>query len=147
MEENAVAPSAVRAASDVRATFSRLRRRLREVDVGRGLTPSQTAALSRLSREGPFSTSGLAAAERVRPQSMATTLAALEQQGLLERRPDPDDGRRQIVTLTIAGRQRAEGDRQARAEWLATALQERYTEDERQTVIAAMALLERLGQS
>lgn len=78
---------------------------------------------------------------------MAATLAALDQFGLIQRNPDPGDGRRQLVTLTDAGRERVEGTRQARSEWLARAFEERCTEDERQTVIEAMALLERLTRS
>ncbi|MER6976374.1 MarR family transcriptional regulator, partial [Streptomyces carpinensis] len=46
--------------------------------------------------------------------------------------------------LTAEGRRRAEEGRQARGEWLAAQLQEKCTEEERQTVIAAMAVLERL---
>jgi DNA-binding MarR family transcriptional regulator len=77
---------------------------------------------------------------------MAATLAALEQHGLIRRSPDPADGRRQLVTLTEAGQDRVAGDRQAREEWLARALQDRYTEDERRTVLDALALLERLSR-
>ena len=50
--------------------------------------------LGRLDREGPASISDLAAAERMRPQSMAQTVRDLEAAGLVSRRPDPDDGRR-----------------------------------------------------
>jgi DNA-binding MarR family transcriptional regulator len=139
-----VSESAVRAARDLRVVFSRLRRRLSEVAATQDLTPSQTSVLTRLSKEGASSASALAAAERVRPQSMATTLAALDQHGLIQRHPDPEDGRRQLVMLTAAGRERAEGDRQAREEWLARALQERYTEEQRHVVIEALVLLERL---
>jgi DNA-binding MarR family transcriptional regulator len=78
---------------------------------------------------------------------MATTLAALEQHGLIRRNPDPEDGRRQLVTLTEGGRERIEGNRQVRAEWLTRALEDRYTEEERQTLIEAFALLERLTRS
>ncbi|NEA44788.1 MarR family transcriptional regulator [Streptomyces sp. SID10815] len=88
----------------------------------------------------------MAAAEGVRPQSMATTLAALEQHGLILRSPDPADGRRQLVTLTEDGRERIEGNRQVRAEWLTRALDDRFTEDERQTLIEALALMERLSR-
>ena len=139
-----ITESAVRAARDLRVVFSRLRRRLREV-TGQDLTPSQTAVLSRLGKDGAASASALAVAEGVRPQSMATTLAALDQHGLIQRHPDPEDGRRQLVTLTTAGRARVDGDRQARGEWLARALQDRYTEDERHTIIEAFALLERIA--
>ena len=136
--------TAVRAARDLVVVFSRLRRRLREVADAHGLTPSQTSVLSRLSKDGPATASGLAAAERVRPQSMAATLGALEQQALIQRRADPEDGRRQLVTLTDAGRAHVEGTRQAKEEWLVQALREHYTEAERRTVADAMALLDRL---
>jgi len=126
--------------------FSRLRRRLRDVSIGGDLTPSQTAVLTRLCKEGASSASVLAGAERVRPQSMATIVAALGQRGLIERTPDPEDGRRQVVSLTEAGRERAESDRQVREEWLARAMQERYSETERRIILDALSLLERLTE-
>ena len=52
----------------------------------------QGAVLGRLDREGPQSVSDLAVAEKVRPQSMAQTVAELESNGLVARRPDPADG-------------------------------------------------------
>ncbi|GAA2152224.1 MULTISPECIES: MarR family transcriptional regulator [Actinomadura] len=140
----AISPSAARAAREVRIVFSRLRRRLREIGGGHDLTPSQTAVLSRLLKDGAATASGLAAAERVRPQSMAATIAALEERGLIRRDPDPQDGRRQLVTPSDAGREWVEGSRQARDEWLSRALQDRCTEEERQTVLKAFAVLDRL---
>ena len=77
---------------------------------------------------------------------MATIVAALEQRGLIERTPDPEDGRRQVVSLTEAGRERAESDRQEREEWLARAMQERYSERERRIILDALSLLERLTE-
>jgi DNA-binding MarR family transcriptional regulator len=139
--------SAARAARDLRVVFSRLRRRIREVARDEDLTPSQVSALTLVGKHGAATASALAAAEGVRPQSMATTLAALEQHGLIRRNPDPEDGRRQLVTLTEGGRERIEGNRQVRAEWLTRALEDRYTEEERQTLIEAFALLERLTRS
>ncbi|MGC4986434.1 MarR family winged helix-turn-helix transcriptional regulator [Streptomyces sp. DT193] len=145
--EAGVSDSAARAAQDLRVAFSLLRRRIREVSEAQDLTPSQISALTLVSKSGAATASALAAAEGVRPQSMAATLAALDQFGLIQRNPDPGDGRRQLVTLTDAGRERVEGTRQARSEWLARAFEERCTEDERRTVIEAMALLERLTRS
>jgi DNA-binding MarR family transcriptional regulator len=137
--------SAITAASELRAVFSRLRRRLRDVtDLG-DLTPSQTSVLSRLAKGGPVSASDLAAAERVRPQSMAAILAGIDQHGLIRRTPDPHDGRRQLITLTDAGREVIAGSRRAREEWISRALTEDFTEAERQTIIAALALLDRLA--
>ncbi|OBG30368.1 MarR family winged helix-turn-helix transcriptional regulator [Mycobacterium sp. E3198] len=142
-----IGDSSVTAARDLRVLFSRLRRRLRSLGVDDDLTPSQTAVLTRLWKEGASSASALAGAEGVRPQSMATIVAALEQRGLIARAPDPEDGRRQVVSLTAAGRRRAESDRQVREEWLARAIQERFSERERRTILAALSLLERLTES
>ncbi|MEU8586795.1 MarR family transcriptional regulator [Streptomyces sp. NPDC048664] len=139
-----VSESAARAARDVRVVFSRLRRRLREVAGSEGLTPSQVSALTLISKGGAATASALASAEGVRPQSMAATLGVLEQYGLIMRSPDPTDGRRQLVALTDTGRARVEGDRQARQEWLSRALEDRYTEEERRTLLDALALMERL---
>ena len=135
------------AARDLRVVCSRLRRRLRDVAIDGDLTPSQTAVLIRLWKEGASSASALAGAERVRPQSMATIVAALDQRGLIERTPDPEDGRRQVLSLTKAGRQRAESDRKVREEWLARAMQDSYSERERRVILDALSLLERLTDS
>ena len=136
--------SAIAAARDLRVVFSRLRRRLRSLAIDDELTPSQTAVLTRLWKEGASSASALAGAEGVRPQSMATIVTALEQRGLIERTPDPEDGRRQIVSLTKDGKRRAESDREVREEWLTSAMQERYSERERRLILDALSLLERL---
>jgi DNA-binding MarR family transcriptional regulator len=139
-----IAQSAAAAARDLRVVVSRLRRQLRSLAIDGDLTPSQTAVLTRLWKEGASSASALAGAERVRPQSVATIVAVLEQRGLIERMPDPEDGRRQVISLTKSGRRRAESDRQVREEWLARAIHERYSESERRTILDALSLLERL---
>lgn len=141
-----ISDSAARSARDLRVVFSRLRRRLREVAADEDLTPSQESALTLVGKHGAATASALASAEGVRPQSMAATLAALDQHGLIRRSPDPEDGRRQLVTLTEAGRARIEDNRQVREEWLARAFEDRYTEQERRTILDALALLERLSE-
>jgi DNA-binding MarR family transcriptional regulator len=104
-------------AGDLRIAIGQMFRRLRsEQD---GFTLSQGAVLGRLVREGSQSVSDLAAAERVRPQSMAQTVADLESAGLVDRSPDPDDGRRALVDLTEAGMEAILVSRRIREGWLA----------------------------
>ncbi|MGV9342184.1 MarR family winged helix-turn-helix transcriptional regulator [Streptomyces sp. NPDC003688] len=141
-----ISDSAALAARELRVMFSRLRRRIREVARDSDLTPPQESALSLVGKHGAATASALAAAEGVRPQSMAATLVALDRHGLIRRTPDPADGRRQLVTLTEAGQARVEGNRQVREEWLARALEDRFSEEERQTVLTALTLLERLSR-
>ena len=134
------------AARELRVLVGRLRRRLREVDDVHELTASQLAVLGRLDRDGPASTSALAKAERVRPQSMAATVAVLEERGMIARRQDPDDGRRQLIELTPTADETVSGSRRARDEWLERALRERFSAEELATVVSALGLLERLSE-
>ncbi|MEU5847161.1 MarR family winged helix-turn-helix transcriptional regulator [Saccharopolyspora shandongensis] len=145
--DDAVSESAVRTARELRTAVGRLRRRFRQAYDAEGLTPSQMSALNRLDRSGPASTSDLAAAEGVRHQSMAATLNVLDERGLIERRADPDDGRRQLVSVSDAGHLFLADKRRAGEEWLARALQDNYTERERQTVLKALVLLEKITES
>lgn len=143
-EDRGPSPSAVRASQEVRAVIGRLRRRIRAAGSAEDISLTQASVLARLTDNDGLTTSDLAAVEGMRHQSMATTVAALAGLGLVERRRDPGDGRRLLIALTAEGRGRAEAGRQARGEWLAAELEKKCTDEERQTVIAAMAVLERL---
>jgi DNA-binding MarR family transcriptional regulator len=130
-------------ARELRIGLSRLRRKLREVSSLDELTPSQTSVLSRL-MDGPKGTSDLAVLEGVRPQSMAATVAALEEHGYVARSQDPEDGRRQLLALTDEAHAYVADNRSVRESWLAAALDERYTGQERAKIAEALKLLERL---
>ena len=108
---------------------------------------AHATVLSRLDREGPQTTSALATAERVRPQSMAQTLSELEADGLIARRPDPADGRQVLIELTKNGRTRIAEDRRRREGWLAEAIAAELSPAEQRTLIAAVPLLRRLSDS
>jgi len=138
-------PDAVAAA--LRVSIGLLLRRLRQAPAADDLTLPETAALARLDRGGPATPSALARLEQISPQSMGATLSALEARGLVERRPDPGDGRRVVVSLSETGRQALRNKRNARVEQLAGALSSGFTHSELQQLMAAAPLLERLAQS
>lgn len=136
--------TAVQASREVRAVVSRLRRRLLKASEVEDMTLGQASVLARIADRGGVTASELAAVEGVRHQSMTATVSSLAALGMVDRRPDPEDGRRLLITLTARGRRRVEEGRQARTEWLAGQLQDRCTEEELRTVIAAMRVLGRL---
>jgi DNA-binding MarR family transcriptional regulator len=78
---------------------------------------------------------------------MGATLAGLEARGLVERRPDPDDGRRVVLSVTAAGLQTLRDRRNTRTRALAEALTGTFTRQELTQLMAAAPLLERLAQS
>jgi DNA-binding MarR family transcriptional regulator len=142
----AVAPRAeiVRTASELRLVLGQLVRRLRREY---SFPVAHATVLSRLDREGPQTTSALAAAERVRPQSMAQTLAELGNERLIARRADPADRRQVLIELTDEGRARIGADRRRREGWLAAAMTSELTVEEQDVLIAAVPLLRRLSES
>ena len=131
------------AASDLRIVLGQLVRRLRAENA---LPISHIAVLSRLDRAGPQTTSGLAAGERMRPQSMAQTVAELEKEGFVGRHADPVDRRQIMVELTKRGRRLLEDERRRRADWLSKAIAEELTTSEQQALVRAIALLRRIAE-
>ena len=130
-------------ASELRGVLGRLVRRLR---AEHRFPLMHGSVLGRLDREGPLGTAELANAERVRPQSMGQTVAELEAQGLIRRRPDPGDKRRTLLELTDAGREALTEDRRRRDGWMAQALENELDRDERKTLARAVELLDRLSR-
>ena len=132
-------------ASDLRVVIGRLVRRLRAER--RDFPLARVFVLAHLDRNGPSGISAMAAADRVRPQSMAATVAALEADGLVTRRPDPSDRRRVAIDLTPAGRDVLAADRRRREGWLAEAIARDLSARERRLLADATALLGRLAES
>jgi DNA-binding MarR family transcriptional regulator len=129
--------------SELRVVLGQLMRRLR---VEHRFPLTHGAVLGRLDRQGPLSTVELASAERVRPQSMGQTLAELEAQGLVSRRPDEADGRRTLLELTEAGRRTLAEDRGRREGWLAQAIENDFSAEEQEVLAQAIPLLARLTE-
>lgn len=129
----------------VRQSVTRLARRLRSQRQAHGVSPMGMSVLARLYRDGTATPRYLAEAEHLAPQSLTRILAALEERRLIERRSDPADGRKALLTLTAAGRAALVADRAQRERWLAQAMAEELTPQELATVRAAAELLDRLA--
>lgn len=134
-------------AADLRVVAVQLIRQLRTATHGShqpALSMSQLSVLGRLIADGPASASALAAAEGVRPQSMAATLASLEADGLVTRQPHATDRRQVVLHPTDAARTRLDAARRSKEAWLSAALSDRFDPAELAEIAHAVALLRRL---
>ncbi|RDG35344.1 MarR family winged helix-turn-helix transcriptional regulator [Streptomyces corynorhini] len=130
------------------ASLSVLVRRVRHVPVDGGLTMPERTALSQLESSGPTTSSALAREAQITAQAMGATLGALRARGLVERRTDPNDGRRAVLTVTDAGLRALKDKRNARAELIAQALTGgAFTPAELAQLGAAAPLLDRLARN
>jgi DNA-binding MarR family transcriptional regulator len=118
-------------------------RRVRAAAAAHELSWSEAAVLGRLAQDGPATTADLARAEAVRPQSMGATIAALEEMGLVERKPHPTDGRQVNIVLTAKGAAVRKSSKDAKLSWLAQAIAG-LDEKDRETLFAAGKIIKRL---
>ena len=140
------AETAADLAAQLRTILSRLKRRLREQG-GRGdLTPSQVSVLLRLEKDGAATVSGLARAEGMRPQSMSSIVASLEDAGLVSGIPDPNDGRKTLMSLSKKCEKRLQEVRTARQDWLTAIIVQKLSDQERQRLSTTLELLSRLTE-
>jgi DNA-binding MarR family transcriptional regulator len=133
-------------AADLTLAIGQLLRRLRSEANPGDLNLSQASALARLEREGPTTTADLARAESMKPQSMKAILAGLEEEGCVERKPHPTDGRQILFELTPKGLEERRRRKVAKREWLVDALA-KFDPAEMQTLAAAIPLIRRLGDT
>ncbi len=127
-------------AARLRLAVGRLHRRIR-IDGQEQVPPLQLSALVTVEQQGPLRLSELARREAVSAPTMSRVLAALDDQGLVTRAPDPADARSSRVTLSAAGARTLEAVRSRRTALLARRLA-RLDGDQRASVAAALPALE-----
>ncbi|HUB80690.1 MAG TPA: MarR family transcriptional regulator [Bryobacteraceae bacterium] len=128
---------------DFTQSLGLLVRRVRAAAASHELSLTESAVLSRLERHGAATTAELARSESVKPQSMGATVAALEERGLVERKPHPTDGRQMNVELTARGAAVRKSARDAKRTWLAQAISQ-LGEEDRETLFRAGEIMKRL---
>ncbi|HTI21181.1 MAG TPA: MarR family transcriptional regulator [Kutzneria sp.] len=129
----------------IRSAVVRLSRRLRAERPADALAPTKISVLAQLWRNGEMCAGDLADLERIQPQSLTRTLAALAADGLIARRPDPLDRRQAVIGITEQGLAALSEDMQARELWLAKAMDIRLSPAERQLLADAAELMDRLA--
>lgn len=129
-----------RLASDLALAVMRFTRQLRVRRSDSAVSLTQLSALSTLAKEGSMTPGELAVREQVRPPSMTRVIAALAEQGLVERTAHPVDGRQVMVSALPAGVSLIEAERRATQDWLKDRLA-RLDPDERETLVAAADLI------
>jgi len=149
MSKRSLAPESQTAsdlAAQLRTILSQLKRRLRE-QAGRGdLTPSQVSVLLRLEKDGAATVSGLARAEGMRPQSMSSIVTSLQDADLVSGFPDPNDGRKTLMSLSKKCAKLLKEGRAARQDWLTATILQKLSAQEQQQLSKTVELLSRLAE-
>jgi DNA-binding MarR family transcriptional regulator len=118
-------------------------RRVRAAGGVQDVSWSQSSVMKRLEAGGPATIADLARAESVKPQSMGSTIAALEEMGMVERTAHPTDGRQMNIRLTARGAAERKRTQDAKQAWIREAISQ-LDEREQRTLFAAGEIIRRL---
>ena len=129
-------------AARLRLAVGRRHRRNRIADHA-SLPPLQLSALVTVEEHGPLRLSELARREAVTAPTMSRVLAALDEQGLVVRAPDPQDARGVLITLSAEGAVRLGETRNHRTALIARRLA-RLDDHQRRALATALPALEAL---
>jgi DNA-binding MarR family transcriptional regulator len=131
----------------LRTAIVRMARRLRQEAAAEttGLTPTSVAALATIERHGPLTPSEIAEIERVKRPTITRTLGCLEREELIDRAPDPADGRSALVSVNAAGRERLRRLRGRKNAYLARRMRD-LSAEEVETLERAAEILERMRE-
>ncbi len=133
------------AAARLRTTIRLIVRRADAVSGGNAPTRSEQEVMIWLDEKGSLTPGALAAAIRVRPQTIGQTLDLLDQHGWIKRSPHPADRRQVLISLSPSGRRALARGRSLRQAWLATELAA-LNKKELGTILSAIGILERIAQ-
>jgi len=139
-----VTDDVARLAGGLRTTVVRLNHFLREPVARRGVTPTRLTAMATLEKCGPMRSGDLADRLSITAASMSRLVEALEEGGWVEREPDPEDRRAQLLSLSDDGRETLARMRSEGTGELAEAIRA-LPGSERDLLAAALPVLVRLS--
>jgi DNA-binding MarR family transcriptional regulator len=134
-------------ATELRESMMALTRQMRRHRPDHGLTLSQLEVLGEVSRTGVITPAELAARMHVRVQSLTDSLNELATRGLVSRRPDQADRRRQLVEVTDAGVELLDRDRAERDAWLHATMRDNLSELEFNLLMLVAPVLRKLADA
>ena len=135
---------AIEEATGLRVAIVRIQRQLR-ARTGSDITPSQSSALARIEQDGPLRLGALAELEGTTAATMSRVIDSMSERDLIERVPDPLDGRASLVQLSPEGGALVHELRAHYTEALRHALSE-LTPAERKVIRETIPVMARLGE-
>jgi DNA-binding MarR family transcriptional regulator len=124
-------------ANRLRPALLKLARELRRESHALGVTGGQVSLLIQIHKHRGIGVRDLAALERMSPAAMSGYVDRLERAGLARRTPNPDDRRRQGLSVTAEGERVLRSVKSRRTAWLAARL-EHLSPEELEAVDAAV---------
>ena len=138
-----VASEPLAVANRLRPALLRVARELRRESQALGVTGGQVSLLFQITRNRGIGVRDLAALERMSPAAMSGYVDRLERAGLVAKTQDPNDRRRQGLSVTDEGDRVLRSVKSRRTAWLAARL-DRLTQEEVDAIDAAVEPLLRL---
>ena len=139
------AKSTQSAATELRESMMAVTRQMRRHRPDHGLTLSQLELLGEVSRTGVTTPAELGTRLHVRVQSLTDSINELVSRGLIARRPDQTDRRRQLIEITPAGTALLDADRAERDAWLHTTMRDNLSELEFNLLMLVAPVLRKLA--
>lgn len=132
-------------ATELRESMMAVTRQMRRHRPDHGLTLTQMGMLGEVSRTGVSTPAELAARLHVRVQSLTDSINELVSRGLVSRRPDDNDRRRQLVEITSAGIALLDDDRAERDAWLNATMRDNLSDLEFNLLMLVAPVLRKLA--
>jgi len=135
----------IEVAGVLRTVMTRLIKLLRrETKDEAQLSLTERSTMGLLYQHGELLPSDIARMEKVTSQSMSQIINHLFEVGFIHKAPSVEDKRKVLLSLTAAGRRCGQERRHNKEEWLAKALNEKASPEERELVMDALKILEKL---
>lgn len=135
----------IEVAARLRTVIHRLVKLLRRATHSEGqLSLTERSVMGSLYQHGELLPSELAQLEKVTTQSMSQIINHLSELDYILKTPSEEDKRKVFLSLTPAGRIYVEDNRQRKQEWLAHALHTRVSDEEKEVLMEALTILNKL---